>query len=373
MNKTPILLALAVLLLIGCNPKSKRSKPDVPVTHISVLKNDIINQPVSYFIEVDSIVALETNDYSKIGEIYKVDVTDDRIYVMDNSVARAMFCFDRKGNFINAFHSLGNGPDEYSRLEYFDVYNDTVYITADPYKLFQLDKDLNLIENISISWPEGEFIGYRIHALNNDTILFTAFENPFNFYFYDLSRKKFISTLSKSSGSFTWVGVSRITLDNVTHYTYSKEFYDTIYLLTPEKMTPHVIVDFEDPVPPEICRQKEVLHPFNRRIRPEEMRDIRRYYETDSYIYFSFVYQQRFHYLFFNKSNSKAKILRNDMTNDVFGSRYFPLTKGTYKNSIITPVDASDLIENRDKITTRVPGNLNYNSNPVLVFFHPKF
>jgi hypothetical protein len=122
-----------------------------------------------------------------------------------------------------------------------------------------------------------------------------------------------------------------------------------------------------------IQRQLEVLYPLNRGGFKEEMHYIREFYETNDYIFFTFIYQRRHHVLLHNKNMLKTNILRNDINNDLFGSRFFPYTKGAFGNNLIVPVEASDLVENKNKIITEIPDGLNNNSNPVLIFFHPKF
>ena len=369
-----VFISIFLILISGCRKvqKDANAEHSSGMRHVKVMKKDILNKPVSHFIEVDSIITLELNDISMIGEVDKVIITEKRIYIMDRSISKALFCFDKKGNFINRYQRLGKGPTEYNYINWFDADEDNVYLSTDESKFFQLDVDLNFKKRINIKWPKGFFIGRRVHILNQNTILFTGFESEYNFNFYNLKKKRFVSKLEKVTPPFSGVDVSRYSYNQKDCLIATKEFSDTIFNLSSEKMIPYMVIEYEDPIIKETAQRLDTIYPFDR-IYPLKMYDIRNFFETKDYIHFTFYYEDRRHLFFQNKKTERCKILRNNVPNDVFGRKYFPSIKGKYGNSMIVPVEAMDLIENKDKISVKVPPGLTPNSNPALVFFHPKF
>ena len=65
------------------------------------------------------IVPLETSDESLVGEITKIKKYNHFYYVLS---AQTLFCFDADGKFVSKLEKQGEGPEEYIRIEDFDVY-----------------------------------------------------------------------------------------------------------------------------------------------------------------------------------------------------------------------------------------------------------
>jgi hypothetical protein len=82
-----------------------------------VMENRIDIEP---YMEEYKFVKLETTDRSLIGSIDKLEVFEDRIYIMDMQTS-SVFVFDMEGNFIFAINDVGQGPAEYIQIDYFDI------------------------------------------------------------------------------------------------------------------------------------------------------------------------------------------------------------------------------------------------------------
>ncbi len=106
---------------------------------------------------------------------------------------------------------------------------------------------------------------------------------------------------------------------------------------------------------------------------PDKMQNILHYFESDNYVYFEFVYNNILHFFIKDRNNGSHKIFNNiGLKNDLLGVKFFPITKAMVGNSLVCHVYAHDLLENRGKLKVKIPDDLTPNSNPVLVFFHPK-
>ncbi len=86
-------LTLIAIILVSCNniPKEQQKLVQNNVKTITVKEKDIqTNLNFSDVAEFDSLVYLEFTNESLIGEIRKVIVSDDRIYIHDRMTERIL-------------------------------------------------------------------------------------------------------------------------------------------------------------------------------------------------------------------------------------------------------------------------------------------
>jgi hypothetical protein len=82
-------------------------------------------------------VILETTPESLLGSIDKIAVYNDLILVIDIRVAKGVFAFNKKGEFVRRIGSIGDGPGEYIRPNDFtiDMDNQLLYIIDNQRKI----------------------------------------------------------------------------------------------------------------------------------------------------------------------------------------------------------------------------------------------
>jgi hypothetical protein len=88
-----------------------------------VTKYDIKDMTDSTFL----IIPLETNENSLIAGIDKLEMHNNRIYIMDN-LAKAVYIYDMDGKYIDRIRAVGQGPGEYSNLSYMTVTDSTIIV-----------------------------------------------------------------------------------------------------------------------------------------------------------------------------------------------------------------------------------------------------
>lgn len=373
--KYQLLILVALLFFIGCRFIYDDKSDATTISVIPVSDTDIIrNVNVSDVIELDSFVVLETKNESLFGRVGKVVVTDDRIYVMDDWDIDVVLCFNRKGRFINIFNKTGKGPDEYDNLDDFDANDGLVAVKAGN-RFFKLDKDLNLIESIAIPWETSTPTGGKVLLLDNNNVLFQMQYLKYRYYYFDMKANKMIGQISLNQG----VGDCHINLalsltsDGKILSTLMRS--DTIYQLTEDTLLPYKVVDFEFAL--SVDQQKQLVEIGFMEKKPfstiKYMKEVSSYCELETFITFEYIYNQRNHHYMFNKATGRYFSFNNDLPNDVFGQQWFTSTVGFYKNSSIASVDAIDLISNKNNLIVEIPEGLSENSNPVLVFYHPRF
>lgn len=127
MRHLSISLLYISIALISCTEKHDDDTGTRTIKININKKKDFIE--LSNYFDAE-IVCLETNADCQIGQIDKVKTTDQYIFVLDKTVARAVFLFDKKGKFVRKFDKKGKGQGEYLYLENMDVYENHLYILS---------------------------------------------------------------------------------------------------------------------------------------------------------------------------------------------------------------------------------------------------
>jgi len=148
------------LLIISCIPEKERQlhhnasiqqigiNDSVIIIDLDQTQSDEAYLVSSLFKKVTPII-LETCDEALLLDTQKIEIYEDYIFVFDSAMAKCLFLFDKKGNFIRQISRTGQGPGEYLRLSDFtvDKTNGLVYI---------LDDALQRISAFKIS--DGSFV-----------------------------------------------------------------------------------------------------------------------------------------------------------------------------------------------------------------------
>lgn len=134
------------------------AKDDRHLHHANAL--DIII-PQADDMDIDSLVAewdtlrLEAFSESLLSGINKVEVTDDKLYILDGS-SSLLFIFNKEGDYINKISNQGQGPREYIRIFDFEVdkINHRILATdAFSKRIFIYDTIGNLQNVIPLNFP----------------------------------------------------------------------------------------------------------------------------------------------------------------------------------------------------------------------------
>ena len=106
---------IAFLVLTGCSAPNQKSNQDFRVIDVP-LKGDDHQIMMSSFVNSISYIPLETKDECLIGCIDEIIVTDDFYYIVDETKACSVLCFDISGKFICKLGSRGPASGEYMQI-----------------------------------------------------------------------------------------------------------------------------------------------------------------------------------------------------------------------------------------------------------------
>ena len=165
-----------VIVSAGCkNKKEKEVLKDYPT-----IKLDLSNEPV--FIKSDSllgekvIIPLETTDESIIGEINKLEIVHDTLYILDDD-QDIIFLFDKTGKYITRIADIGRGPEEYLYIDDFHIDDNIIYVIAGGnQKVFCYDLQGKFLSSFST-----EFSANRITTDSNYIYVYYNFSHHKNY------------------------------------------------------------------------------------------------------------------------------------------------------------------------------------------------
>lgn len=122
------------------------------------------------------LVPLETNDTCLIGQIDKIKKFKNHYYIA--SSGNSLFHFDEQGNFISALTQKGAGPEEFIRIEDFEVYEvngkTEIWISDN-----QSIKSFDAFNGQFLYKKSFPFTIYKFKRLNNSHILLVTGQNEY--------------------------------------------------------------------------------------------------------------------------------------------------------------------------------------------------
>ncbi|CEN51539.1 6-bladed beta-propeller [Capnocytophaga canis] len=109
---------ISFLLLISCKNESIRPQSDNQIKIDPNKKELFFDIKQAQFSET---IPLESTEHSLLGNIDKMLIKNNHMYILDKEIAEAIFVFDEKGKFIYKIDRSGQGPGEYSSLDDFTI------------------------------------------------------------------------------------------------------------------------------------------------------------------------------------------------------------------------------------------------------------
>lgn len=253
------ILFVPVLLMNCSKTNSDEGKTLVGIGHVVPVNLDE-RYELSEKNHLDSLrlIRLETNKECLIGGIDKIEIIEDRIYILDKFKSKSLFCFDLKGQFLFKIHHLGKGPGEFILPEEFTVSQNQISI-YDNFRKLKINYDIN-----------GNFIDETkmIVSIRNVVQLDSGFalvkpdqsylgsENDYNLLVTDSEigkvLKRYIPGVTKGESIFS---VNKAFARNGDHYLFTYGFNDTIYTYENNSLKSLFVVDFgKNKIPHELAK-----------------------------------------------------------------------------------------------------------------------
>ena len=174
MKKYLLLSIVFSLFLCGCTQKQSESNESSGMESIPITDFETYNGRFSEFVEAVEMIPLEFTDESILGEIKKVVLSEDFIFVMERDNSAGIYTFDRSGKFLYRIGNRGQGPKELVDVADFSINEKDrlIYIfDGARTKVFVFSFDNEFIKTIpmdyyatNMEYQDGLFYLYREDA-----------------------------------------------------------------------------------------------------------------------------------------------------------------------------------------------------------------
>ncbi len=175
MKKKITIILLTISVLYSCSRENKPNHDNLEIYPLKEKRSEIkLNQLFSRF----DFISLETTDEAFIGNVSKLIVNDDNIFILDNSKAKKIFIFNTNGKFVRTIGKIGKGPGEYTNIEDFTIDKKTgnIVVLTYPSIILVYNIEGDFVEQKKISkeallWNIGSYKNGYICSSNHQSVL----------------------------------------------------------------------------------------------------------------------------------------------------------------------------------------------------------
>lgn len=236
MKKNIYLYLLVLLIFISCNQKKEFTHSNIKTVYINVEKiSSFKKEKLSDIYEPLEMIPLETNENVVIQKVDKVEMVENKVYILDKDGAKTLFEFTRKGKFRRKIGRIGKGPGEYISPLDFDVSKETIRILTynkmilyDTAGIYLRDEHLRFVARDFAAIDEN-YDAYYGSAKENRIIIANKSGHRKNSYFPYSVRNRIVTSFELQK--------------NARGVIFNIPFCDTIYL-TDNSVKPYCYIDF---------------------------------------------------------------------------------------------------------------------------------
>ncbi|MDR1098460.1 MAG: 6-bladed beta-propeller [Tannerella sp.] len=164
-----LVFVVFIIIYAGCNIVDNFKIAGGNYTTINardIVPDDNSTIPLSEFVESIDIIPLEFNDSCILGEIRKIVIHNDHIFLIESRRPKTVYRFDMQGNFLNSIGVYGQGPMEILELQDFSINEEEnrIYLLDNAkHAVFCYAFDGEFIEKININQGGTRFEYFDSH------------------------------------------------------------------------------------------------------------------------------------------------------------------------------------------------------------------
>ncbi|MFN4147027.1 MAG: 6-bladed beta-propeller [Runella sp.] len=336
-----LVILVFTTFFIGCNDK-KSELDSVKTTYVVKVSDDSFKKEgtLSEFVEDIVYILLDTSkNVPLIGNIDKVEFIENKILVLDKTISKSLFIFDNNGKFVQKIGSVGQGPGEYNEIYdfYTTVTNGNLY-----YCLKSNNKVLYYDKNGKYKSEKAIPLSREISKYNDG---FALIGIDYDLLCMDDSLQKIKNSFFPLGTIYPKATLWPFTKTNDGSLLYRHSLSDTIFKILTNKIYPHTIISFSNPIPNEDLKQL-IKEGLNTRPPINKMHSIKYYSENESKICFYFYYNNSYYMSLFDKKNKKTVVISPNIQNDVTFESTPPILFSTHSKYFVGVLDPKNITLN---------------------------
>lgn len=320
-------------------------EPQQTIPEVIEVKGYSDKLQMNEILDIETIVPLETTLESLIGEIEKIKVFENHIYVLDAFKSKKLAVFDMQGKHIRNIGTNGDGPGEYKDLQDFTINTDNndIIILDKWLNILTYSSDGQFIKRASPRMPADciAYLGDDLIALYSDKGSQSMSHGKYKLRIYDLRQNKVISKHfkidfsleNKIMGSQTNFAEFE---DALSIYTFA---HDTIMQIQNGTLGAKYVVKFDKrPRPSDYFRNAtDIPDGYVKLLKSGYPTPARNWRETKNYIHFIYSRNNNIYTNFYSKRSSELIISTKRMTDSSLG--IFPSPIGNTDDQFIFKIE----------------------------------
>jgi hypothetical protein len=376
--KNTILFCCIFLCACSIKKESDDSLGDIPCVNLTVDAENTNNLPVEN-IKNARFVKLETTEKCLIGEVKHIKVTENRIFILDSSTAKALFVFDYEGKFLFKVGSRGQGPGEYYSIDDFfidEAKQQIIIYDGDMRNLYHYDWRGVFVNKHSFSdlWPNAccpldsgcYALDFTKKASGRNKFYLSLLDQDNNSYFKYKPLDADHDYTNKSHIAF-YPG-----LDKKVFYTPTR--CDTIFLISHSGIESGYAIDFGSrKLPANFDKKTAKSEQAEKLLHSQYCYGVNDVSETDKWLVFEYSYGMQGLNFIYNKETRES----------YSGILFYPSPKTSYKNFFIGTYETyslEGLVDIPEEAAVKwekalgsknwdIMKNLDIDDNPLVVFY----
>ena len=166
-----IMYIACLFVLTGCSSGKQTDKTEREVEYKITYNDPTVTVPALDLFREISYLPLETNDSSLLSNTPRQIIRENGyLYITDINTKKEVYIYDLKGKYVRKISRRGEGPEEYIRIEDFDVYTidgrTEIWISDNKTLKIYDAKDMSFLRHISF-----DFLIYKFKRLDSSHIL----------------------------------------------------------------------------------------------------------------------------------------------------------------------------------------------------------
>lgn len=171
--KKLVLITFLSVILFGCKYKKNRKEYKSTLVESYKLKTKIDSFYYKNIFDGIKFIDLKEDKNNLFRSIDKIIVNNDYIYIFDRMGSNKVYKYNLNGDFISAIGNKGRGPEEYIKLNDFDIKDSLFYLNdVTGGRILIYNSNNKFIKSYKLP-----FHVYNLKRLNNGNYLFYILKN----------------------------------------------------------------------------------------------------------------------------------------------------------------------------------------------------